>query len=96
MKPNYRFSMTDEPFAYIPGGASSGFLFVCDHASRDLPEEYGDLGLSADLFSTHIASDLGAAQVTKALARRFGAPAVLARWSRLLIDLNGARTIPRW
>ena len=46
------------------------------------------LGSTRHLFATHIAYDIGAAEVTRALAARFGAPAVLARWSRLLIDLN--------
>jgi predicted N-formylglutamate amidohydrolase len=40
------------------------------------------------MFATHIASDIGAAMVTRTLAAEFGAPAILARWSRLLIDLN--------
>ena len=37
---------------------------------------------------THIAYDIGAATVTRALAAAYGAAAVLGRWSRLLIDLN--------
>jgi len=63
-------------------------LFLCDHAARDLPSGYGTLGLKPDLFETHIAYDIGAAEVTRALAASFGAPAVLGAWSRLLIDLN--------
>ena len=38
--------------------------------------------------STHIAWDIGAAAVTRALAAAYGAPALLGGWSRLLIDLN--------
>jgi predicted N-formylglutamate amidohydrolase len=63
-------------------------LFVCDHASNRVPEAYGTLGLEESQFAAHIAYDIGAAQVTRALADAYGAPAVLARWSRLLIDLN--------
>lgn len=63
-------------------------LFVCDHASNALPEPYGTLGLAPALFETHIAYDIGAAEATRVLADGFGAPAILARWSRLLIDLN--------
>ncbi|GAA0525277.1 N-formylglutamate amidohydrolase [Rhizomicrobium palustre] len=40
------------------------------------------------MLATHIAYDIGAAWVVRALAARFGAPAFLARWSRLLVDLN--------
>jgi len=88
MTANYRFSMTDAPFEFVPGEGRSGLLFICDHASNELPKAYGDLGLDAALFQTHIASDIGAAEVTRTLAAHFRAPAVLARWSRLLIDLN--------
>jgi predicted N-formylglutamate amidohydrolase len=68
--------------------APGPLLFVCDHASNALPERYGTLGLDEGEFATHIASDIGAAVVTRMLAQAYGAPAVLARWSRLLIDLN--------
>jgi predicted N-formylglutamate amidohydrolase len=88
MATNYRFSMTDAPFEFVPGKGRAGLLFLCDHASNALPEPYGDLGLDPSLFRTHIASDIGAAEVTRTLAGIFEAPAVLARWSRLLIDLN--------
>ncbi len=94
MPPNYRFSMTDAPFEFVPGRGGASLLFVCDHASNALPEAYGDLGLDAALFKTHIASDIGAADVTRTLATHFSAPAVLARWSRLLIDLNRGEDDP--
>jgi predicted N-formylglutamate amidohydrolase len=68
--------------------APGPLLFVCDHASNALPERYGTLGLEQGAFAAHIASDIGAATVTRALAKAYGAPAVLARWARLLIDLN--------
>jgi len=68
--------------------ASSPLLLLCDHASNALPPEVGTLGLAPGLFSTHIAYDIGAAAVTRALAAAYSAPAVLGRWSRLLIDLN--------
>jgi len=68
--------------------APGPLLFVCDHASNAVPERYAMLGLEEGAFAAHIASDIGAAMVTRALAKAYGAPAVLARWSRLLIDLN--------
>ena len=71
-----------------PNAASSPLLLLCDHASNALPPEVGTLGLAPGLFSTHIAYDIGAAAVTRALAAAYGAPALLGRWSRLLIDLN--------
>src|SRR5690349_17698312 len=68
--------------------ANSPLIFVCDHASNALPPEYGSLGLPPEAFSRHIAYDIGAADVTRALAAAFAAPAILGPFSRLLIDLN--------
>jgi predicted N-formylglutamate amidohydrolase len=79
--------MTELPFETL-AGARRDLLFLCDHAANAVPPAYGTLGLAPALFGTHIASDIGAATVTRALAAAFDAPAVLARWSRLLIDLN--------
>ncbi len=82
--------MDDTAFELIGAKESSqsGLIFVCDHASNAVPATYGDLGLEPGLFATHIARDIGAAEVTRTLAASYGAPAVLARWSRLLVDLN--------
>ncbi len=81
--------MTETAYELFNADAPPGrLLFVCDHASNALPKAYGTLGLEAGDFAAHIASDIGAATVTHRLAAAFGAPAVLARWSRLLIDLN--------
>jgi predicted N-formylglutamate amidohydrolase len=67
---------------------TSPLLFLCDHAGNALPSGYAALGLAPALFQSHIAYDIGAAEVTRALAAGFGAPAVLGIFSRLLIDLN--------
>jgi predicted N-formylglutamate amidohydrolase len=72
----------------IAGARDCGVLFLCDHASPALPAEYGDLGLTAGEFERHIAYDIGAAPLTRALAHHFGAPALLATFSRLLVDPN--------
>jgi predicted N-formylglutamate amidohydrolase len=77
-----------EAYEFVRGTASAQILFLCDHASNAVPPELGDLGLPPAAFARHIASDLGAAAVTRALAARFAAPAVLGRWSRLVVDLN--------
>ena len=79
--------MSDDAFEMVEGSAAP-LIFVCDHAANALPDFYGTLGLEAGAFATHIAQDIGAAQVTRALATSYEAPAILARWSRLLIDLN--------
>lgn len=76
------------PIETIAGAQDCGVLFLCDHASAALPAEYGDLGLPPGEFERHIAYDIGAAALTRTLARHFGAPALLTTFSRLLIDPN--------
>jgi len=85
-----------DPFELVKAAATGRvpLLFVCDHASNRLPEALGTLGLPASALGTHIAWDIGAAEVARALAGFFGAPAVLARFSRLLIDLNRGEDDP--
>jgi predicted N-formylglutamate amidohydrolase len=59
-----------------------------------VPPELGDLGLPGSEFERHIAYDIGAAAVTRALARRLSAPAILTRFSRLVLDPNRGRDDP--
>lgn len=72
---------------YNESGAAP-VLLVCDHASRFIPPALAGLGLSEAEVCRHIAWDIGIAEVTKGLARRLDAPAVLSRFSRLVIDPN--------
>ena len=60
------------PFEIVEGDRSRGLVLVADHARRDLPEEYGDLGLPAGEFDRHIAYDIGVERVTKRLAALTG------------------------
>lgn len=86
----YKPGTMDAPFTVIPAMPEkrSPLLFLCDHASNKVPAPYGDLGLPPTLFHTHIAYDIGAAEVATALAKAYGAAAILGGISRLLIDLN--------
>jgi predicted N-formylglutamate amidohydrolase len=78
----------DAPYTIFPGSLTSGILLVCDHADNAFPPGYDTLGLPADQLQRHIAFDPGAAGITRHMARILGAPAVLTRYSRLLIDPN--------
>lgn len=71
-----------------PPDARPNALVLCDHAGRAIPADYGDLGLPSSVFERHIAYDIGAAGVSRVLAAELGAPALLANFSRLLIDAN--------
>lgn len=83
-----------QPFEVIDGDRARGLVLLADHAGRELPAEYGSLGLPAAEFERHIAYDIGVERVTRALARLTGAPAVMARFSRLLIDANRGEDDP--
>ena len=82
------------PFELVEGDRDVGLVLLADHARRDLPEEYGDLGLPASEFDRHIAYDIGIEMVTRKLAELTGAPAVIAGFSRLLIDPNRGEDDP--
>lgn len=77
-----------EAFTVAPGRADAGLVILCDHAGNELPEEYGTLGLPQAQLERHIGYDIGAAAVTRQLASDLDVPAVLTRYSRLLIDPN--------
>jgi predicted N-formylglutamate amidohydrolase len=78
----------EKPYRNIEGDLGLGLLVICDHAENTIPEDYHTLGLRHDDLHRHIAFDLGAAGVSAGLAEALGAPAVLSRFSRLLIDPN--------
>ena len=84
----------EDSYCVLPGRADRGLLLLCDHASNALPPEYGTLGLPEDQLRRHIAYDIGAAPIVRALSAALGAPAVMTRYSRLLIDPNRGRDDP--
>jgi predicted N-formylglutamate amidohydrolase len=73
---------------HITGDVTSGILILCDHASNAMPPELQNLGLPETELERHIAYDIGAAWMTRAMADALCAPALLTSFSRLLIDPN--------
>lgn len=69
-------------------------VLSCEHASNALPDGWSWPERDRWLVETHWAWDIGAADLTRSLARLLGVPAVLTRFSRLLIDPNRAVTSP--
>ena len=69
---------------------SGPFVFVCDHASNRIPEEFKSFGFADDALQTHIAWDPGALGVARHLAARFDGPLLWPDASRLIIDCNRA------
>jgi len=76
------------PAVIVNEGGSAPIFLVCDHASARIPESLGTLGLDEGDLARHIAIDIGAASLTARLADKFDAPAVIAGYSRLVIDCN--------
>jgi predicted N-formylglutamate amidohydrolase len=70
-----------------PDGKSS-VMIICEHASRTLPEYFGDLGLSTEALSSHIAWDPGALAVARKMSDNLDAMLVHQRFSRLIYDCN--------
>ena len=82
------------PFEIIAGNNAAGLVLLADHATNLLPAEYGRLGLPESAFARHIAYDIGVEALVRRLAARLGVPAVLSRFSRLLIDPNRGEDDP--
>lgn len=78
----------------VPGEIATGVLLLCDHATNAIPAELASLGLPAAQLERHIAYDIGAAAMTRAIAAELRAPAILSNFSRLLIDPNRGRDDP--
>ena len=76
------------PFDVSGREAPSPFVIICDHASRRLPRALDSLGLSSAALATHIAWDIGALGVARALASALDAFVAWQRYSRLVIDCN--------
>ncbi len=74
------------PVELIVGDAS--LVITGDHAGNLVPRALGNLGIPAGELGRHIGWDIGAAAVARLLAAELNATAVLARYSRLIIDPN--------
>ncbi len=70
-----------------PAGTAN-IILICEHASNYIQPEYHNLGLDMACLNKHIAWDIGMAQLTRQLSARLNAPAIMAKFSRLLIDPN--------
>jgi predicted N-formylglutamate amidohydrolase len=72
------------------------WLVTCDHASNHVPPwlNGGDLGIPAEDMARHIAWDVGAAGVARALGRLLDSPVILSDFSRLVIDPNRGEDDP--
>ena len=84
------------PFAAVVENAAARgrIVLVCEHASNAFPSPWGDLGLSRDQQTAHIAWDPGALGLARGLSRHLDAVLVHAPVSRLIYDCNRAPDMP--
>ncbi len=83
-----------DSYEALDGDNDGGLLILVDHASNFVPPEYRRLGLPMAEIERHIAFDIGAGALGRSLAEHFRAPAILTRFSRLLIDPNRGEDDP--
>lgn len=88
--------MSERACEILNADSGSRCLIACDHATNHVPDEIGGgtLGLSEGEMARHIAHDIGAAGVTRELARLLDATAILSKFSRLVIDPNRGEDDP--
>ncbi len=76
------------PFQRLNPAGTARCLVVADHAGNAVPAALNGLGLAPSMLERHIALDRGSRAVATGLAQRLDAPALLANYSRLVVDLN--------
>jgi len=76
------------PFVVLHEHGAAPALVLCDHASRAFPKSMKRLGLPELPSWQHIAWDIGAGELARGISNALDAPAVLAGYSRLVVDCN--------
>lgn len=77
-----------DPVEIVNRSGSSEFVLTCEHAGRAIPAGLDPVGLSPDDMDRHIAWDIGAEALARAMATLMDAPLILQRYSRLIVDCN--------
>ncbi len=86
----HRLLSDDDPpvFSVERADGGSAVLITCDHAGRAIPRRLNQLELSHDALSSHVAWDLGIADLGRRLSARLDAFLIQHNYSRLVIDAN--------
>ena len=80
--------MEDDPVLLENADGQSDVILVAEHAGRQLPPFVGSLGLDDTAMLSHIAWDIGAAELSRMLSKLLDAPLIMQRYSRLVYDCN--------
>lgn len=81
-------SVDPSPVEWVNRDSAVPILLLCEHAGQAIPSCLWDLGLPEGAIDLHIGWDIGAERLARAIAERLGAPLILQRYSRLVIDCN--------
>lgn len=76
------------PVEIVNADSRSPVVLFCEHAGQAIPERLAGLGISRQDLDAHIGWDIGAEAVARHMAQILGAPLVIQRYSRLVIDCN--------
>lgn len=87
-------TLSPVPPEVINAVSDTPVILLVDHASNHIPEELAGLGVDPACLDTHIALDLGAEALARRMAEKMGVAAVIARVSRLVLDVNRAPDHP--
>ena len=77
-----------QPYSIINEQGQGKVLLVGDHASNTIPSGLNKLGLEDAVLEQHIAYDIGSKKLIQHLSQHLDTPAVMAGYSRLVVDLN--------
>jgi predicted N-formylglutamate amidohydrolase len=80
--------MSDAVEVYGDLASAGPFVFTCEHASNQLPAGFVATETERGFLADHWGWDIGSATLTRTLADSLGCQAILARYSRLVIDAN--------
>ena len=76
------------PVTYLNEHGKAKVLLVGDHVSNHIPRALNTLGLEPAVLDQHVAYDIGTHKLISHLVDHLDAPAVIAGYSRLVVDLN--------
>ena len=83
--------ISEKSAALVENAAGTGkVVLVCEHAGQTIPAFIGSLGLDAGIMNSHIAWDIGAAELARGLSTSLNSPLILQRYTRLAYDCNRA------
>ena len=90
VKVSERLAGPDDPLPveWVHPASDSEILLLCEHAGQAIPAQLNGLSLPSGAVDLHIGWDIGAERLARSLADKLGAPLILQRYSRLVLDCN--------